>query len=120
MTRPCSHPHKTRASIDELQRTPLDPLGQRLQLILHTEVGPLPYGVIANLRALKATYQLVTRHLAARTITGFDIVPGEDYHDPRHKVGQLVICGALAEFEERFCVADWCREQVLQHLTDGI
>lgn len=113
MVRPCQHPHHKRGT-EDLAAIPRDPLGERLQLVLYTEMGPLPYCGMDNLRAMRAADNLGRRHIEAGTVTAYDIVPGEDYLQARHALPQLVVAGALAEAEERFCVADSVRKQIAE------
>ncbi len=118
----CSHPHRQRGN-EHLASIPTTPLSERFQLVLHTEVGPVPYCGIDNERAYAAADQLGKRHMAAGTIRTYAILSDatyaasyddDGYLDRRFALPQLVLASALAEAEQRYCVADWAKAKIVE------
>jgi hypothetical protein len=115
----CRHPHTIRTSVD-LANVPCDPVGQQT-LVLHTEAGPVPYCGIDNLRALRAADNLGARHIAAGVCVAYDVIEDEalTYTDERWALPQMVLAQALAEREERYCVADHLAERIAGQMKAG-
>jgi hypothetical protein len=99
---------------------PCDPVGQQT-LVLHTEAGPVPYCGIDNLRALRAADNLGARHIAAGVCVAYDVIEDEalTYTDERWALPQMVLAQALAEREERYCVADHLAERIAGQMKAG-
>lgn len=112
--RVCVHPHKVRGT-DRLAEVPVEPIGERLQLVLVTDGGVVPYCGMDNTRAVASADNLGRRHIEAKTATAYDITSGDDYVLERWALPQMVLSMALAEREERFCVADSIRSRMADY-----
>ena len=111
----CRHPHQGRHAHAGV---PAEPTGTFRQLVLYTEMGPVPYCGMDNRRAEAAADRLGRRHVDAGIASGYDFEetdpdsPG--YCEQRWAVPQLVLSAALAEAEGRLCVADSQRKRLME------
>lgn len=96
------------------------------QLILTTEVGLVPYCAWDNQRAHAAASTLARRYLDAGIVIDaalwpdsvlylHDGSPVPRYTEERFAIPQMVLSMALAEREERFCVADNIKQRMAEY-----
>lgn len=122
-SRTCELPHKciSKASM-WLREIPTTPM-RAGQLALLTETGWVPYCGWTNQRANAAAGDLGRRFLDAKVVAEFALWPDNvrtladgspvpHYTEERFAIPQMVLSMALAEREERFCVAEHLRARI--------
>jgi hypothetical protein len=79
------------------------------ELVLVTDGGEVVHGQGDNYRARISAEELGSRFMQAGIASRYYFRGG--WSEPDDCMNLLLSMG-LAEFEERFCVADWCRERL--------